>query len=63
MASLLAPARPADRGCLNVGSTNGIDAYTLNDAGEEQWLVHDERTGIRPLDREQFDAILQDLLS
>jgi hypothetical protein len=50
-----------------VDITNGAYKYylylKLNDAGEEQWLVHDERTGIRPLDREQFDAILQDLLS
>jgi hypothetical protein len=34
----------------------------LTDAGE-QWLVQDERSGIRPLDREQFEAILTDLLS
>ncbi len=29
MASLLAPFRPDDRGRLNIGSTNGRDAYTL----------------------------------
>jgi hypothetical protein len=50
-----------------VDITNGAYKYylylKLNDAGEEQWLVQDERSGIRPLDREQFEAILQDLLS
>jgi hypothetical protein len=50
-----------------VDITNGIYKYylylKLNDAGEEQWLVQDERSGIRPLDRGQFEAILQDLLS
>jgi hypothetical protein len=35
----------------------------LNDAGEEQWLIQDERAAIRPLDREQFESILKDLLS
>jgi hypothetical protein len=35
----------------------------LDNATEEQWLVQDERGGIRPLDREQFEAILRDLLS
>jgi hypothetical protein len=50
-----------------VDVTNGIYKYylylKLNDAGEEQWLVQDERSGIRPLDRGQFEAVLQDLLS
>jgi len=50
-----------------VDITNGADKYflyrKLNDAGEEQWLVQDERSDIRPLDRERFEAILQDLLS
>jgi hypothetical protein len=50
-----------------VDITNGAYKYILyrklNDAGEEQWLVQDERSGIRPLDREQFEAILTDLLS
>ena len=35
----------------------------LNAAGQEQWLIQDERSGMRPLDREQFEAILQALLS
>jgi hypothetical protein len=30
---------------------------------DEQWLVQDERSSIRPFNREQFEAILQDLLS
>jgi hypothetical protein len=50
-----------------VDVTNGAYKYylylKLNDACEEQWLVEDERSGLRPLDREQFEAILQDLLS
>jgi len=50
-----------------VDVTNGAYKYylylKLNDAGEEQWLVQDERADIRPLDREQFEAILKDLLS
>jgi hypothetical protein len=50
-----------------VDVTNGAYKYylyrKLNDASEEQWLVQDERSAIRPLDREQFEAILQDLLS
>ena len=37
-------------------------APQLTNAGE-QWLVQDERAEIRPLDRERFEAILQDLLS
>jgi hypothetical protein len=49
-----------------VDMTNGEYKYflyrKLTYAGE-QWLVQDERSGIRPLDREQFEAILQDLLS
>jgi hypothetical protein len=49
-----------------VDITNGAYKYVLyrklTSAGE-QWLVQDERSGIRPLDREQFEAILQDLLS
>ncbi len=32
MASLLAPFRPDDRGRLNIGSTNGGDAYTKHAA-------------------------------
>jgi hypothetical protein len=47
--------------------TNGSYKYLLyrklNDANNEQWLVQDERAVLRPLDREQFEAILQDLLS
>lgn len=50
-----------------VDITNGAYKYflyrKLNDTGEAQWLIQDERSGIRPLDREQFEAILQDLLS
>jgi hypothetical protein len=50
-----------------VDITNGASRYVLyrklSDAGEEQWLVQDERSGIRPLDREQFEAVLTDLLS
>jgi hypothetical protein len=49
-----------------VDLTNGLGKYILyrklTDA-EEQWLVQDERSGICPLDRERFEAILQDLLS
>jgi hypothetical protein len=50
-----------------VDITNGAYKYflyrKLNDAGEEQWLVQDERSDIRRLDRERFEAIVQDLLS
>jgi hypothetical protein len=50
-----------------VDITDGAYKYflyrKLNDAGEDQWLVQDERSPIRPFDREQFEAILQDLLS
>ncbi len=50
-----------------VDITNGAYKYylyrKLNDAGEEQWLIQDERSGIRPLDREQFEAILQALMT
>jgi hypothetical protein len=50
-----------------VDITNGAYKYylylKLNDACQEQWLVQDERSGIRPLEREQFEAILKDLLS
>ncbi|MGH7169880.1 MAG: hypothetical protein ACRELG_06360 [Gemmataceae bacterium] len=50
-----------------VDITNGAYKYylylKLNDAKEEQWLVQDERDDIRLLDREQFEAILKDLLS
>ena len=49
-----------------VDITNGAYKYflyrKLTNAGE-QWLVQDERSDIRPLDRERFEAILQDLLS
>jgi hypothetical protein len=49
-----------------VDITNGAYKYflycKLTNAGE-QWLVQDERSEIRPLDREQFEAILTDLLS
>jgi len=49
-----------------VDITNGTYKYSLyrklTNAGEE-WLVQDERSDIRPLDRERFEAILQDLLS
>ena len=49
-----------------VDITNGTDKYCLyrkltHDG--EQWLVQHERSGIRPLDREQFEIVLQDLLS
>src|SRR5207253_685342 len=44
-----------------VDITNGAYKYflyrKLTDAGE-QWLVQDERSEIRPLDRERFEAIL-----
>ncbi len=50
-----------------VDITNGAYKYylyrKLNDVGEEQWLVQNERSDLRPLDRERFEAILQDLLS
>ncbi len=50
-----------------VDITNGAYKYVLyrklNDAGQEQWLVQHEGSGIQPLDREQFEAILTDLLS
>ena len=59
------PGREKAEGRVDI--TNGAYKYylylKLNDAGEEQWLVQDERAGVRPLDREQFEAILQDLLS
>ncbi len=49
-----------------VDITNDIYKYNLyrkmTDAGE-QWLVQYERSEIRPLDRERFEAIVQDLLS
>jgi hypothetical protein len=49
-----------------VDITNGAYKYLLyrklTNAGE-QWLVQDERSDIRPLDRERFEAILTDLLS
>jgi len=49
-----------------VDITNGSYKYFLyrkltNDS--EQWFVQDERSEIRPLDRERLEAILQDLLS
>lgn len=60
-----APGHEKAEGRVDV--TNGAYKYFLyrkrNDAGEEQWLVQDERSGIRPLDRQQFETILQDLLS
>lgn len=50
-----------------VDITNGAYKYILyrklNDAGQEQWLIQHEGAGIWPLDREQFEAILTDLLS
>jgi hypothetical protein len=50
-----------------VDVTNGMYKYLLyrklKDTGEGQWLVQDERSAIRLLDRGQFEAILQDLLS
>jgi hypothetical protein len=49
-----------------VDVTNGTDKYylyrKLTDAGE-QWLVQHDRSDMQPLDRERFEAILQDLLS
>ena len=49
-----------------VDITNGGYKYflyrKLTHAGE-QWLVQDERSEMRPLDRERFEAILQELLS
>ena len=49
-----------------VDITNGAYKYflyrKLTDAGE-QWLVRDDQSDIRLLDREQFEAILTDLLS
>ena len=49
-----------------VDITNGAYKYflyrKLTNTGD-QWLVQDERSDIRPLNREQFEAILQDLLS
>jgi hypothetical protein len=49
-----------------VDITNGAYKYflyrKLTNAGE-QWLVQDEHSDIRPLDRDRFEAILQDLLS
>ena len=70
--TVLAPLGPyAEAGHENaegrVDITNGAYKYflfrKLNEAGEEQWLVQDERSEIRPLDRERFEAILTDLLS
>jgi hypothetical protein len=60
-------AEPGHEGAEGrVDITNGMYKYLLyrklTNAGE-QWFVQDERSGIRPLDREQFEAILQDLLS
>jgi hypothetical protein len=50
-----------------VDITNGAYKYylylKLNDARQEEWLVQKEGSDIRRLDREQFEAILQDLLS
>ena len=50
-----------------VDVTNGMEKYylyrKLNGAGEEQWLVQHERSDLKPLDRENFEAILTDLLS
>jgi hypothetical protein len=50
-----------------VDITNGAYKYylyrKLTSDGKEQWLIQDERSGIRPLDQEQFEAILQELLS
>jgi hypothetical protein len=49
-----------------VDITNGASKYflfrKLTDT-DQQWLIQDERSQIRPLDRERFEAILQDLLS
>src|SRR6266496_3913894 len=49
-----------------VDITNGAYKYylylKLNDAGEEEWLAQKEDAEIRRFDREQFEAILQDLL-
>jgi hypothetical protein len=49
-----------------VDITNGAYKYylyrKLTDSGE-QWLVQYEHSEIQPLDRERFEAILQDLLS
>jgi hypothetical protein len=49
-----------------VDITNGAYKYLLyrklTNAGE-QWLVQDERSDIRPLDRERFEGIVTDLLS
>jgi hypothetical protein len=46
--------------------TNGAYKYflyrKLTNTGE-QWLVQDERSAIRSLDREQFEVMLTDLLS
>lgn len=50
-----------------VDITNGSYKYLLyrklNDACDEHWYVQDERSPIRPFNREQFEAILQDLFS
>ncbi len=50
-----------------VDITNGPYKYNLylklNDAGQEEWLVEKEGSDIQRLDRERFEAILQDLLS
>jgi hypothetical protein len=49
-----------------VDMTNGAYKYFLyrqRTPVAEQWFVQDERSNLRPLDRERFEAILQDLLS
>jgi hypothetical protein len=50
-----------------VDITNGTNKYYLYrklTETTEQWLVQDEgRSDLRPLDREHFEGILQDLLS
>jgi hypothetical protein len=50
-----------------VDITNGAYKYylyrKLTNTLDDQWLIQDERSDIRPLDREPFEAILQDLLS
>src|SRR5262245_16865450 len=49
-----------------VDITNGAYKYFLYRKltnASEQWFVQDERSDIRPLDRERFESILQALLS
>lgn len=47
-----------------VDITNGINKYHLyRKLPGERWLVQDESAGIRPLDKAQFEVILQALLS